>query len=77
MAPAPIPPAPTMAMLRRLEALLPDPADLRQDDVPRIAVEFVVGERHPIPIPFVPSEVEGRCAAALAPSLVVSYLWAA
>ena len=27
---------------RRLEALLPDPADLRQDDVARVAVEFVV-----------------------------------
>ena len=44
MAAAPIPPAPTTAMLRRLEPLLPDAADLRQDDVAGVAVEFVVGE---------------------------------
>ena len=31
---------------RGLEAVLPDPADLGQDDVARVAVEFVVGERH-------------------------------
>ena len=32
--------------LRRLELALPDPADLRQDDVPRVALELVVGEGH-------------------------------
>ena len=30
----------------RLKSVLPDPADLGQDDVARVAVEFVVGQRH-------------------------------
>ena len=42
----PMPPAPTTAIRALLSLLLPDSADLRQDDVPRVAFQLFVGEPH-------------------------------